>query len=231
MLMTMVETREVAATARLNMRPAQPEDMSFIVDCIRSAESAGTGRVSYAEIFGLTPQELDHLLTQLADDDTGQHEHSLNAFYILEREGKPVAGASAWIEGQEGLPSGTLKSQVISFALGFDRWRQATEQLKQVASINIARQTGALQLDGFYTVPEERGKGHVQMLIHQIVDLKLRQHPELNKAQILLMNENPAAQKAYRKAGFEVVRETRTDDTAVIRMLNGSGRVLMEKAL
>lgn len=231
MLMPMVETREAAATAHLNMRPAQPEDLKFILDCIRSAESAGTGRVSYAEIFGLTAPELDNLLQQLADDDTGQHEHSLNAFYILECDGKPVAGASAWIEGQEGLPSGTLKSQVISFALGFDRWRQATEQLKQVASINIAREAGALQLDGFYTLPEERGKGHVQTLIQQIIQLKQRQYPELRKAQILLVNENPAALRAYRKAGFEVARETRTDEPAVARMLNGTGRVLMEKVL
>lgn len=225
----MVTQREIVSTQTMLVRQATLEDLPFLIECIKAAESSGTGKVSYAQIFKLKESELVDLLTQLCEDDSGQFEHSYKSFYILLENGKYAAAASAWVEGDDGLPSGTLKAQYVSFILGFDRWREAANTLKKISEINIPREQGTLQLDGFHTVSELRGRGLVNLLIQGILDSFLTSRQDLKKAQIILMDRNLPAIRAYEKSGFERIRTTHSDEAAIPEMLLGSGKVLMER--
>lgn len=222
----------VPAALDYKLRPAIQEDVFFLTEAIHAADSAGTGRVSFQRIFGLSNLQLRYLLADLADTDIVGNEYSYPNFWVLETPaGTPLAATAAWVEAADGLGSNLIKAQQLSYILGAERWQAARPKLAQLGAIDIPRQPGALQLDSIYVRPSVRGQGLLPILLSRVMKQVAGQYPEAEKAQILLLEGNERALAAYRKCGFAEVRRIHTDNPAVAALVAGTGRILMERPL
>jgi len=61
------------------------------------------------------------------------------------------------------------------------------------------------------------------------VKLKTKSGPKFNKVQVILLKNNEKALNAYRKAGFTVVQEKQCADKAILQILPGDTKILMER--
>ena len=215
----------------LHIRPATVQDVTFLVQSILDAEASGTDLVSYQRLFELSDVEMREKFSNIVREDIEGQELCYVNFWIAEINNQPVAATAAWIEGENGFSSNTIKAQLLAEYLGMERWRAAQERLKAISVIDMAREKGTLQLDAIAVVAEQRGKGILQELLKIICQNMHVRYPALSKAQILLMNNNERALKAYEKAGFSLVKETRSDDPILLTLLPGNGRLLLERHL
>jgi ribosomal protein S18 acetylase RimI-like enzyme len=212
-------------------RPASEADVPFLVDCILLAEGAGAGPIAYQQLFGLDDHALRALLTDICEVELMGCELCYPNFYVAEVAGQPAAATAAWIESLDGIPSGTLKAQLLAQVLGAERFLAARPMLELLSTIDIPRTPGALQLDAIAVLDAYRGKGLLQHLLSHIeADFSARQ-PAPEHVQILLMRENLRALSAYEKAGYRVVTETHSDDPIIPTLVPGTGRLLLTKAL
>jgi len=119
----------------------------------------------------------------------------------------------------------------LAQVLGAERFLAARPMLALLATIDIPRTPGALQLDAIAVLDAYRGQGLLQRLLSHIeADFSARQ-PAPEHVQILLMRENLRALSAYEKAGYRVATETNSDDPIIPTLVPGTGRMLLTKAL
>ncbi|MBX3102751.1 MAG: GNAT family N-acetyltransferase [Bacteroidetes bacterium] len=213
------------------IRPATEADASFIAWAVRTAEASGTEVISYQRLFGLSDAELDTLLLTLAAEEADGQELTYNTHRVVEVANRPVAACAAWIEAQDSPPSHLVRAQLLAYVLGNDRLQAAADKLRVLAEVAIARTPGALQLEAFGVLPEYRGQGFTAALIESHIRHYKAEHPGLALAEIILMSENTAAQRAYAKAGFHVVHHTHSDNPLLLTLLPGAGKVLMQRRL
>ena len=209
-------------------REAAPGDAPFIAEAVVAAESSGTGVFSYARIFGVEESAMKNFLTEIAREEAAGQDLTHNNYLVAEFRGKPVAACAGWIEAQNCAPSAFVKMQLFSHFLPREVVFGAKKNMEKVAEVNIERTPGALQLESFYVLPEYRGKNLPHKLINEHVKRHKLVFPELKTAQIILMRENGQALKSYMKAGFEIVKETRSDDPEIPKLLSGSGKYLLQ---
>lgn len=216
---------------QLSFRRATPDDVPFIVECLLASESSGTDVISYQRIFGLNEPDLRTFFVQLAEEEVEGNEFSYINYWIAHTHNTPIAGSAAWVEAAGGVASNTLKTQLLSYFLGVDRFLAAKSKLQKIAAIDIARAPGTLQLDSIAVRPSYRGQGVLQALIAHILHYFKVHHPTVVEAQILLMSENVSARRAYEKSGFVVQKSTHSKDPEVPRMVPGTGRILMGRMI
>ncbi len=209
-------------------REALPEDAPFIAEAVVAAESSGTNVFSYARIFGIEDATMKNFLVEIAREDAAGQDLTHNNYLIAEYRGKPAAACAGWVEAKNCSPSSLVKMQLLAHFLPPEIVAGAKKRLEKVAEVHIERTPGALQLESFYVLPEFRGKNLPHKLINEHVKRFKLIFPELNTAQIILMRENTQALKSYLKAGFEIVKETRSDDPEIPRLLSGTGKYLLQ---
>lgn len=213
------------------IRRATPADAPFVAQYVMEAERGDNGPISYQRIFKLSDEALTQLLEQIAAEEIDGMELSHSNFLLLEPENGsgPIGGCASWLEAHECLPSSLLKAQTLGYFLGHVAMKEVREALDIVGLINIPRQPGALQLESFYIHPAYRGQGLLARLINAHIASWQPQHPAL--AQIIALNHNFRAIKAYANCGFEVVRALETDDSRMYDYFSSPGKVLLEKQL
>lgn len=214
-------------------RPATVEDVDFIAEGVRIAERvpASEDLSVYEAVFGFTRAELDRFLSSTLTQDGGDYPLTFGTFFVLEREGSPVACCAGWIEAAHGVPSGHIAAMAISRFLGGKRWRERAPFIRALAESAPPRTPMALQLESFYTAPDFRGRGSTRRLIEgAIADLAPNAaSPAI--AEISLLAENRQAAGAYSKAGFESAWSTPSVNE-VFRGLTGSrGFIQMRRNL
>jgi len=214
----------------IHFRKANTEDIPFIINAIIEAEKSGTEVLSYSRIFNITELEVEQLISNILDEELEGQEWCLAHFYIAEYANKQAACLSAWIEGLNGLGSGILKAQAMSYFLG-DKWQKSKSQLESVAMVQIPRSHGALQLENIYTAPDFRGQG----IIGQLIDFVVANYPSddivSTYAEIHLMENNEKALHSYTKCGFlEDAKNTAADDV-VLTLLPSKTRIALKRIM
>ncbi len=219
----------------LSFRQATIEDVPFIIECLLASEASGTEIISYQRIFGFSDVELRDFFLQLAQEEMPGNAFSYVNYWIAEalesKKHTPVAGLAAWVEAEDEMLSNTQKAQALAYFLGIARWRAAADKMQKAASIDIARTAGTLQLDSIAVRPSYRGQGVLGHLITYVLQWYKTHKPHVTQAEIILMDDNVPARRAYEKAGFALLGATHSDDPMVPALLPGSGRLLMQRAL
>lgn len=215
----------------INIRPAQIQDIPFIVNGIIEAEKSGTDLISYSEIFGLNEPDLRKILSQILEEDVPGSELCLSGFLVAFDDDIPAGCMAGWIEGAEGAPSGLIKMNNLFYFIDRNNMDLIRNRLQIIATADIERENGALQIESVYTAPAFRGKGISSQLISRHIHDHKTAHPGLNKAQILLMGDNRNAIAAYAKAGFEIRNEKTSKHPEITRYLPWNTRILMEKSI
>lgn len=214
----------------IKIHRATADDKDFIIESILAAEKSGTDLLSYCAIFNLTEKEFTHILGQILDEDLTGQELCFSGFLIAQVNGMNAAAICSWAEGDEGASS-LIKANTLMYFIGKEKFMAAMPALKLLEQVNIERTAGAIQLESVYTKTEFRGLGLSKLLIDAHIAEHKARNPGINKAQIILMNTNVSAIKAYEKAGFHVVQQKNTSDNSILKFLPGNSKLLMEKTI
>ncbi len=209
-------------------RRATRDDLEFITTTIVEADKSGTPATLYERVFDLTPDELRQTLGDILKEEISGCELCCESFWLAVDEGSPVGGLATWVEGRSGLSSNAIRASLLSSVLGATRWNLAESRLRALAPIDIRRSSGAFQIESVYVIPAYRGRGVVgDLLAHTLAHVD----PGVERAQVLVASGNTPSQRAFSKAGFQVLKRTETSDPSIKALFPGSGRVLFERTI
>ena len=214
-------------------REATALDAGFLAKAVRQAEQVplGEGRCMYERLVDLTGDEIDRFLVDMLSNDGSDHQLTFRTFSVLEQSGVAVACCAAWIEAARGRPSGLSIAMALSRFIGIKRWREHASAIGVVAECAPRRTPMALQLESFYVEPAHRGRGATSRLIEGVLTTFADAGRLPAFAEISLLQENRDAERAYSKAGFEVVWRTPLVDERLRALTGSDGFVQMRRAL
>ena len=218
-------------TTHLSIRRASLADVDFVVTAIREAERSGGQKTTYERLFELEPAALDELLRRLLAEELPGSELSCDSFLLALDGAVPVGGCAAWVEGREAPSSRLVRTNLLAFTFGEERWRQARPRLAILAPIDLGREPNTLQIESLYVARSHRGRGVARALIDFAIDACRAAAPQVGKAQIQSVIENRRSAATFAGAGFAVTREVRSEDPALGAIFPGSGRRLWERGL
>lgn len=208
-----------------NYRKAQESDIPFLVTAVIEAERSGSDLIPLARIFGLTEQQLYDCLVEIFHIETAGCELSLGSFLVAECQEQPVAAIATWIEGRNSQSSALLKSNLISYAFPRENLSRLENNQSLLEVFTIERAKDARQIEYVFVQKEHRGKHLINEMIRRI---HLKDNKDVLKTQIQLWANNIAALKTYRKSGFKVVKEFKSEHEAVFQYFPCDTKLLVE---
>jgi len=213
------------------IRSATEADVDFIVIAITEAEKGASGNISYCRMFSITEEAFRSVLRRMLDEEVPGQELYLPGFLVAEVEGVPVAASCSWIEKADGLASNMIKSNLLMYTMDRKVMLDAIPVLSVVNEVNIDREEGALQIESIYTAEGYRGRGLTQVLIEAHIEKWQKAGVGFSKAQIILMENNAGAKRAYEKAGFAATARKSNGNKAIVDLLGGDTKILMERTI
>ncbi len=214
------------------IRKAIPADIPFLADVVIASEKGMSDRLSFTTLFNKTEEEAKELIIQMFEEEVDGCELSLSSFIVTEFEGKPVSGSGAWIESFGGnLPSGILKSNLISYTFGKESIGYLKTKSDIVKGVLIDREPMTLQLEYFHTKNEHLGKGLDDGLMNYIETQALAAYPELKKVQCQIFKNSVFSIKILLRHGFKITGSYKADNEEVFEYLPFNEKLLMEKIL
>jgi ribosomal protein S18 acetylase RimI-like enzyme len=215
----------------LVIRKAQDTDKDFLINAIIETEKSGSEMISYCAIFSISESDLRKLLADILDEAVEGQELCISNFLIAEVDGEPAATISAWIEKESGVASSILKSNILMYFLGADVIRAAMPALTLMNEVSFNREEGALQIECVYTLEKYRGMGLAGSIIEEHIRISQEAGSDLEKVQVILLENNAAARRAYEKAGFRYVSARQCANNAILSILPCNTKILMENII
>jgi ribosomal protein S18 acetylase RimI-like enzyme len=212
------------------IRTAALTDIDFIAEAIIGADKSGTGVSSYCRIFEIPEDILRRSIKLILAEDFDGFDIGMKCFRIAEIDHDHAGAVSSWIEGMDGIASGTKKLSAFSFVLK-GKNSNLKNNLEIISEISIAREPGTLQLESVFTRSQFRGLGIAGKLINHHIELCRSAFPSVQKAQIQVMQENEVAVRTYQNLGFEI-KETKTSGNPhITEFLPGRKKLMLEKSI
>jgi RimJ/RimL family protein N-acetyltransferase len=185
----------------IETRPATADDASFLAWVIQAATRSHLERATWDfALPGPEAPRLEFLATMTLTDQL--HFAHFSRFRILEVDGVPAAGLSAYENSEHGMEKFTLGVLEAFQTLG---WTQ--EKLESfVAGASSFSSTGYPNPDGLWIIewvatrPEFRGRSFMNRMLLEILDEGRKQGFE--RAQIGHLLGNTPARAAYERVGF-----------------------------
>lgn len=189
------------------VRRATPGDIPFLAWCNYEASSPAPG-VCYWDglLEGLNTETMTFIRAVFEADALawGRAEE----FFLVEEEGKPIAGASAYAPDPDDFrPLRASRLPSVANLLGWDaaaqaQFRQRYESVwSDPRDPTIAPQAPWI-IECMAVVPEARGRGVARALLKALLDEGRRRGHAF--AGISVTNGNEPAQRAYQAAGFKM---------------------------
>jgi ribosomal protein S18 acetylase RimI-like enzyme len=150
-------------------------------------------------------------------------------FFVAEVDGRPAAALSGYAEDEPGMLSEDDAIQQALVAVGFDEAAQAAGFARIAAFLTCLMPAIGTPwiVEWVATLPPFRRRGLVDGLLRDVLDEGRRRGRR--RAQIMVIDGNTTAQRAYERAGF-VVHETRgTPEFAAL--MGAPGLVRLSQAL
>jgi ribosomal protein S18 acetylase RimI-like enzyme len=214
------------------IRRVTPDDFPFLADMIIGAEKGNSGKLSISTLFGLDEIKVKHLIISMLEEDIEGCEFSPSSYLVADYKGEPVAAVGSWIESFNGnLPSGILKSNLLSFFLDHEQIQSINEKSGILCDIVIERESMTVQFEYLYVARFHRGKGLHIKLMNEHLKYTLSVCPSLTKAQAQVFENNFGAIKVYEENGFRKVRSFKSKNEEILNYLPYNSKILMEKDL
>ncbi len=215
----------------ITIRQATIADKEFVMLAIAEAEKSGNDTISYCNIMGVSEQEFLEMLSNMLDEEIEGQEMYIPGFLIALVNGIPAAASCSWVEQSGNMASSTLKSNLLMYHTARSVLLAAMPAIAALKEVNIDRTPGSLQIESIYTSPQYRGRGLTGLLIKEHIAQHKTAHPAITKAQITLLGCNEAARSAYTKAGFVQVKEKKSDNPIILKLLFCERKIMMEKTI
>jgi ribosomal protein S18 acetylase RimI-like enzyme len=142
-------------------------------------------------------------------DSDAMHWGHYSLFSVAEVSGVPAAALCGFFENELRLETAIAASAAVNQKLGHTPQEAAAgwERAKSIANLDTQRTPGAWAVEHVATRPEFRRRGLVDRLIGEMLERGRERGGTLANIGVFIGND--AAQRAYEKAGFEVIRESR----------------------
>ncbi|MDD5571070.1 MAG: GNAT family N-acetyltransferase [Bacteroidales bacterium] len=213
---------------KITIRRAEEKDIDFLIKAIIEAEKSGTDKISYCNIFKVNETELKNILKEILLEDIEGQELCISGFLIAEVNEKYAGAICSWIECENEVQSKIIKANILFHYLGKERCDNAAATFGFLENIHIEREKSCLQIESVYVENEFRGMGICNKLIKEHVKKHSGKNSSFKKVQIILAKTNDNAYKAYKKIGFEIVKEKFSDNTEILSILPSNRMILME---
>ena len=147
------------------IRRAKKEDQAFLILSIIEADKSSTNICSYCKLLEIEELEFKQFLHEIFEEEITGFEFSIEAFVVVEYDGKPIAASASWIESEEGLPSWQLRMVALRTVLPAIHITNLLAKSAICNTINIKRSEGTLQIESVFIGSEHRGKELLKKMI------------------------------------------------------------------
>jgi ribosomal protein S18 acetylase RimI-like enzyme len=209
-------------------RNATLSDIPFLVETIIEAEKSGTSILSYTTIFGLEEADAKKYIGLMLDEEIDDCELSVSAFFVAEIDGKTVGAVCAWVEEANGVPSTTLKGNLLRFTLPESSFQSIHQLNHIIKELHIEYIPNTIQIGLVYVSEEARGKGLVQRLLSEKIQQLKSVHQNIGEVYVQVFGHNLAAIKAYEKIDFQTINCKIAKSNDIINYLPSSTKIVMK---
>lgn len=204
----------------VTLRPAVAADLPFLVWSMREASTSHLERSVWSMVLGLSDEYVSELLGAVA---TAEHPHwcHLSRFRVAEVDGSAVAAASSYDPVSEGNDVLFAEAVQILARAGAapESVQQAMRHAMIVDGVTPKPYPDAWGIENVAVVPEHRGVGLAALLLDAAV-ADARSHGR-EHVQIMCLDGNDRAQRAWERAGFSVRAEYRGRECGELLGANG----------
>jgi len=211
----------------LTFKQAAEEDIDFVIEAIIEADKAGSKVISMCNVFELSEEEYKKILKDVLAMDVEDYDFYLSGFLICKSGDEYVGAAGSWLEGAEGIASGTIKTSILFPYLMEENIESIKKNLLTIKEIGLKRDFGAMQLEYVYVREKYRGCGIFYQIAARIIKRNLRKY-SFTKVQSELVKNNYKSFSAFSKFGFKLADEKGTANPEILKFFSDSTRILME---
>lgn len=192
----------------VEIRPAQPADVDFLAWVMLQASRSHLERGIYEYVMAIDEPTTVRYLRAVAQT-SAVHLFHWSLFTIAEVDGNPAAAMCAYDPATQGYPVFFGILAETASPLGIDVTSPAYARRSDVLNAGFPPYPSENQIviENVATVPEHRGAGLVQALLHHHFESGAAAGH--TAAQIGVFLGNDPARRAYLKAGYEVRDERR----------------------
>jgi ribosomal protein S18 acetylase RimI-like enzyme len=187
---------------------ARPEHAGFLAWVMMTAHRSHLDKGLWDFVVGGSEEDCLRYLEALAVTERAHWAH-YSTFVVAEADGRPAAALCGYFEaehGTEAIREGMAQANAV---VGRSEEEHATGWGRAGSIINVApeHRPGAWVVEHVATVPEFRRRGLAYRLLVRILDEGRMRGATVTDIGVLIGND--PAQRAYEKAGFEVIGEKR----------------------
>jgi ribosomal protein S18 acetylase RimI-like enzyme len=199
---------DAATLEQTRIVPAREEHIPFVAWVQLAAARSHLPRGTWDFYAGGNEEECLRYLQTLVATEAHHFAHYTN-FLIAEVDGRPAASLSGYFEAEHGMGALAIGMEEANTKLGRSAEEHAAgwQRAGSIAHCMPEHPERAWIVEWVATAPEFRRRGLVDTLMAEILERGRQRGASV--ADIGVYIENDAAQRAYEKAGFEVVGEKR----------------------
>lgn len=213
-------------------RKATIKDVSFLVETIIEAEKAGTQILPYATIFDLSEMEVrKYLKEMLMEEIKGCGELSISSYLLAEKENKVMAAASAWLEGEENVPTAILKGNLLNFILPKKSIEKAIKLQKILHELNFDYKANVIHMGAGYVAKEYRGNNLLMMIKERLLSNLTKENPDVTEAYVDTFSCSKGALRGSEKLGFYLVESKQSSNDDILIYLPSNKKLFLKKEL
>jgi ribosomal protein S18 acetylase RimI-like enzyme len=193
----------------IHIRKCRPEDAAFLARSILLAGRAHVSKGIWEVVLNTTEEECLRFLEHIVVTEI-PHLFHYSCYFIAETSDNiPVGSLGGYDPKKLGYSSLQYGLQEVfkKLKLPAQEPQKANERAAKILACLPREIDNAWVIDSVATMPEYRGRGVAERLLHAVMDEGRKQGYSL--AQINLYSGNEPALRLYKKMGFEVVEETR----------------------
>lgn len=201
-------TTDTKATGQVRIVEAREEHIPFIAWVELAAARSHLPRGVWDLYTNEPEEETLRFLEQLCATDAPHFGHYTN-FIVAEVDGTPAAALSGYFEAELGLGKLLVAMDEVNAALGrtAEENQAGWERAGSITLCDIQHVPDAWIVEWVATAPSFRRRGLVDRMMAEILDIGRAKGA--STADIGVLIDNDAAQRAYEKNGFVVVDEKR----------------------
>lgn len=202
----------------IKIRKATIKDSDFIIESIIEAEKNNTNILSYSTIFNLKISQVKEVLKKTLQLNIDGCELSISSYLIAYIKNEPVASIGAWVEGYTGLPSSTIKGNLLFKSMPLSSIKYAKNISNVTSKLYTEYYTNTFCIGIVYIKKKYRGHG----IFKKVLDAQLKKNKIKEKkidTYIHVFSNNILAIKTYKKNGFVMIKELKSNNSEVKKYL------------
>lgn len=212
----------------IQFRNANEKDINFIVKCIISAEKNSSKVLSYNTIFGLDKESAYKFIAKMLLMRVDGCELSISSYIIATFKNKPIGAIGAWIEPIDGIPSKTIKGNLLFKVIPKENILKSTGISNLLNKLYIDYVKDSMCIGITYIEERYRGQGILKMLLEKQTK-KLFSSYGKKDIYVQVFSNNTQAIKAYEKLGFSIFKISETKNENILNYLPSNKKYLMKK--